>query len=233
LPRTLHPQALPATDSRVASRLASFSASGREAQVAPLFNSPVAPADASPGPARLLHLPALPAMDLRVAPNLASFSTSGAVALGLPCSYAPPVAPVDTSPGLPRLPYLPALPATDFRVAPRLTSFGASGADASGLPLAPLFQLRLPVWLRVAPHSHTFRLCLGFESPGCPASSLPRHRLMVHRVSSVSAPSGFAVPASSGCPESCIYGWVDDDFPVLLELCILGWSADESSWSIG
>jgi hypothetical protein len=56
---------------------------------------------------------------------------------------------------------------------------------------------------------------------------------MVHRVASVPAPSGFAVPASPGCPESCIYGWVNDDFPVFLELCILGEAADESSWSIG
>jgi hypothetical protein len=84
LPRTLHPQALPATDSRVASRLTSFSTSSREAQVAPLFNSPVAPADASPGSPRLPHLPALPAMDLRVAPNLSSFSTSAASTPGFP-----------------------------------------------------------------------------------------------------------------------------------------------------
>jgi len=84
LPRILHPQAVPATDSRVASRLASFSASSREAQVAPRFNSPFAPADASPGLPRLLHLPALPAMDLRVAPNLASFSTPAASTPGFP-----------------------------------------------------------------------------------------------------------------------------------------------------
>jgi hypothetical protein len=45
---------------------------------------------------------------------------------------------------------------------------------------------------------------------------------MVSRVASVPASSGFAVPASSGFPESCIYGWVNDDFPVILELCILG-----------
>jgi hypothetical protein len=70
--------------------------------------------------------------------------------------------------------------------------------------------------------SCTFRLCRGFEFPGFPESSLPRRRLMVSRVASVPAPSGSAVPASSGCPESCIYGWVNDDFPVLLELCILG-----------
>jgi hypothetical protein len=68
----------------------------------------------------------------------------------------------------------------------------------------------------------TFRLCRGFEFSGFPESSLPRRRLVVSRVASVPAPSGSAVPASSGCPESCIYGWVNDDFPVLLELCILG-----------
>jgi len=52
---------------------------------------------------------------------------------------------------------------------------------------------------------------------------------MVPQVALVPAPPGFAVLASSGFPESCIYGWVDDDFPVLLELCILGEAADESS----
>jgi hypothetical protein len=45
---------------------------------------------------------------------------------------------------------------------------------------------------------------------------------MVPRAASVSAPSGFAALASSGFPETCIYGWVNDDFPVILELCILG-----------
>lgn len=63
---------------------------------------------------------------------------------------------------------------------------------------------------RVAPSSFIFRLCLGFEPPGLPGYSLPRRRLMDPRVASVIAPSGSAVPASSGCPESCIYGWVDD-----------------------
>jgi hypothetical protein len=112
------------------------------------------------------------------------------VNFGFPRSLASPVAPADTFPGLPRFLHLPALPATDSRVASRLASFGASGAGASGCPSAPRFQLRLPVWLRVAPHSHTFRLCLGFEFPGLPESSLPWHRLMVPRVASVHAPSG-------------------------------------------
>jgi hypothetical protein len=154
LPRILHPQALPATDLRVASRLASFSTSGGEAQVAPHFTPSVAPADASSGLPRSPHLPALPAMDLRVAPNLPSFSTSGAVAWGFPRSHALPVAPADAFPRLPRFLHLPAVPATEPRVASLLASFGASGAVASGCPSASRFQMRLLVWWRVSPRLH-------------------------------------------------------------------------------
>jgi len=117
---------------------------------------------------------------------------------------------------LPRFSRPSALLALMLRVAPRLRASSYASWCGGGFPRA-----------------FTFRLCLGFESPGCPEFSLLRRRLMVPRVASAPAPSGFAVPASSGCPESCIYGWVNDDFPVLLELCILGWAADESSWSIG
>jgi hypothetical protein len=60
------------------------------------------------------------------------------------------------------------------------------------------------------PESLVLRLGLGFEPTGFPGCSLPRRRLMDPRVTSVLAPSGSAVPASSGCPESYIYGWVDD-----------------------
>jgi hypothetical protein len=87
--------------------------------------------------------------------------------------------------------------------------------------------------LRVAPVAASSGFADG-KFPGCPESYLPRLlRLVDLRVSSNLAPSGGSVYASSGCPESCIYGWVNDDFPVLLELCILGLPADESSWSIG
>jgi hypothetical protein len=48
LPRILHPQAVPATELRVASPLASFSASGGQARVAPRFTPSVTPPDASP-----------------------------------------------------------------------------------------------------------------------------------------------------------------------------------------
>lgn len=222
MPRSLHPQALPATEFRVASSPASFGASGGEAQVAPHFTLSVAPAEASPGSPRLPRLPALPAIDLRVAPNLVSFSTSGAGAWSFLRGLALPVAPADALRRFPRFLHLPALPATDPRVAPRFVSFGTSGAGALGFPSASRFQLRLPVRLRVTPPLSPSGFASGFESLGCPSGSLPRRRLMVPQVASVPAPSGFAVPASSGCPESCIYGWVDDDFPVLLELCILG-----------
>ena len=135
------------------------------------------------------------------------------------------------------------------RVAPVSASSGCAGDGSSSCPASRVlrclwrwcFGFPLSIALPAAPPGgfascpalRTFRLCLGFEFPGCPESSLPRRRLMVSRVASVPASSGFAVPASSGCPESCIYGWVNDDFPVLLELCILGLPADESSWSIG
>jgi hypothetical protein len=135
------------------------------------------------------------------------------------------------------------------RVAPVSASSGCAGDGSTSCPASRVlrrlwrwcFGLPLGIALPAAPPGgfascpalRTFRLCLGFESSGCPDFSCPRLRLMVLRVASVPASSGFAVPASSGFPESCIYGWVNDDFPVLLELCILGLPADESSWSIG
>jgi hypothetical protein len=128
----------------------------------------------------------------------------------LPRIFTRPVAPADEAAGfpapcifrlcrrpifeLPRISRPSALPAFKPRVAPRLHS-----------PVAP------PSVVAGCPAPCTFRLRLGFESPGYPEFSLLRLRLMGLRVASDPAPSGFAVPASSGCPESCIYGWVDDD----------------------
>lgn len=113
------------------------------------------------------------------------------------------------------------------RVAPVSASSGSAGDGYSSCPEPRVLRclwrrnLRLPLGsaLPAAPPGAvascpalcTFRLCLGFESPGCPEHSLLRRRLMVHRVASVPAPSGFAAPASSSCPESCICGWIDDD----------------------
>jgi len=159
---------------------------------------------------RILHLPALPATDHRVAPNLTSFSATGYKSPGCPGSSLIQL----------RLPMIP-------RVAPVPASSGCAGDGSSSCPESRVLQrfrhasLGLPRGYRTPvappgvvagfPAPFTFRLCLGFESPGCPESSLLRLRLMGLRVASDPAPSGFAVPASSGCPESCVYGWVDDD----------------------
>jgi hypothetical protein len=40
------------------------------------------------------------------------------------------------------------------------------------------------------------------------------------RVSSHPASSNCADGDLSGFPESCVYGWADDDSPTILELCI-------------
>jgi len=150
----------------------------------------------------------------------------------LPRCFALLVAPVDEFPGCPgscifRLCRRRKLESPRIRVL-RCPWFPALWVSPRHLlPVAP------PGVVASFPASCTFRLCLGLKSSGCPESFFPRRRLMVSRVASVPASSGFAVPASSSCPESCIYGWVNDDFPLILELCILGLTADESSWPIG
>jgi len=113
-----------------------------------------------------------------------------------------------------------------FQVAPVPASSGFAGNRSSSYPESLVLQRlrclssRFPSnsALSAAPADDTvsfptsliFRLGLGFDTPGLPGLSLPWRRLMDYRVSSVLAPSGSAVPASSGFPESCIYGWVDD-----------------------
>jgi len=194
-----------------------------ELQVAPLFTPSVTPPDASPWVAPGFRIFRPCRRWIFELPRISHPSAHLARSPGV----SPAVPPLQLrlsilSAGLPRFLHLPAVPATVPRVAPRFVSFGASGAGASGCPSASRFQLRLPVRLQIAPPLSPSGFASGFESSGFPVVSFLWRRLMVPRVASVSAPSGFAVPASSGFPESCIYGWVDDDFPVLLELCILG-----------
>jgi hypothetical protein len=69
----------------------------------------------------------------------------------LPRSFASLVAPADESPGLPGSCIFRLCRRRNLRVAPNLPSFGASGAGALGFPSALLIQMRLLVWLRVAP----------------------------------------------------------------------------------
>ena len=158
---------------------------------------------------RCLHLPALPATDPRVTPSLVSFSASSA-----PVRVAPylalPVAPADT----------------DFRVSPDPASSGFAGNRSSSYPESLVLRCLQCLSSRFPsnsappaappgvaagfPTGFTFRLGLRFNVPGYPGFSPPWRRLMDYRVSSVLAPSGSAVPASSGFPESCIYGLVND-----------------------
>jgi len=69
------------------------------------------------------------------------------------------VRPCAKSSGCPESRISKAVPAMDIRVAPNFASFNATGAGTSGRPSASHFQLRLPMWLRVAPHPGIFRLC--------------------------------------------------------------------------
>ena len=210
-PRTPHLRVIPAFDLQVALNLESIRRFQRFSSFGFPRNSisPVAPLDAlrvSP----FLHLPVLPAIDHRVAPNLVSFSASGASASGFPAASLFQLRLPIQAPGCPG--------SCIFRLC-RQRIFELPRISRSSVP--PVLELsvslelrssrlRLPMLLMGFPSSFTFRLGLGFDLPGCPGFSLPRRRLMDPRVSSVLASSGSAVPASSGFPESCIYGWVDD-----------------------
>lgn len=136
-----------------------------------------------------------------------------------------------------------------FQVAPAPASSGFAGNGSSSYPESLVLRhprclsSRLPLNSALAvappddavgsPTSLIFRLGLRFESSGFPGFSLPRRRLMDYRVSSALASSGSAVPASSGFPESCIYGWVDDWIPVFSNFASSVFTADESSYPSG
>lgn len=76
--------------------------------------------------------------------------------------------------------------------------------------------------------------CADGERTGRPVFSFPRLRRPAgERVAPVSSPSGVSAAASPGYPGSCGSGWVDDDSPARLELCILSRAADESSHRSG
>ena len=118
--------------------------------------------------------------------------------------------------GLPRISHPPTLPAMRLRVAPNSASSGVPAMNP-----------------RVAPVVSSSCAAPG-ESPGCPEFPLPlQRRRRIFGFPRISRPSGCTVPASPGFPDSCSYGWADDDSPNLLELCILGRAADESSCPIG
>lgn len=233
LPRTPHLRALPAIDLQVSLNLESFPRFQRFSSSEFPRNSisPVALPDASQV-SPFLHLPALPATDHRVSSTSRSFSVSGASVrvaphLALPsdacrCRFRFPGSCIfrlcrQRILELPRLSRSSAPPVLELQVSLELRSA----------------RLHLPMSLTSFPASFIFRLGLGFDLPGAPGFSLPWRRLMGRRVSSALAPSGSAVPASSGFPESCIYGWVDDWIPVFSNFASSAFTADESSYPIG
>src|SRR5208337_2808061 len=104
------------------------------------------------------------------------------------------------------------------RVASKLASFSGIGGGYPGRPGSTLLQCRLLMRLRVAPNPASSGSADG-ESPGCPEVRSFGAGGWISGFPQILAPSGFAAHASSGCPESCTCGWVDDDFPIVLELC--------------
>jgi hypothetical protein len=185
------------------------------------FAPPVVPADASPGcpgfcifrPCRrwIFESPRISHPSAHPAHKLTSFPAALLLRLRLPMHSASCPASCIFRLCRRRIPELPRVsrPSAPLVLMPQVSLRHCSSSCASQCS-------------RELPRFPTFRLCLGFRSPGCPEFPLPWRRLMVSRVASVPASTGCAVLASSGCPESSIYGWVNDDFPVLLELCILG-----------
>jgi len=119
----------------------------------------------------------------------------------------------------PRISHPSAVLRMNSRVAPRLRSPGSPVDEGFGFRRIPHLPAVPRVKLRVAPNLRSL------ASPSNGLSSFPEPRHL----------PAFAASASSSVPESCIYGWVDDDSPTALELCIL-WparAADESSCPIG
>jgi len=206
---------LPAMEPRVSSNLASFSVTASRFRVSPQPRSPVTPSDAAAScPALRIFRPFRLAA-FRVSSNHAPFGIASGESPGRPAASLLWRASRWIS-GLPRISHPPALPAMRLRVAPNSAS---SGVPAMNPQVAPVVSSS-----RAAPG----------ESPGCPGFPLPlRRRRRISRFPRISRPSGSTVPASPGFPDSCSYGWADDDSPNLLELCIPGRAADESSCPIG
>ena len=200
---------------RVSSNLASFSGPASNLRVAPQLRSPVPPSDAAAScPALRIFRPFRLAA-FRVSSNHAPFGIASGESPGRPAASLLWRASQWIS-GLPRISHPPTLPAMRLRVAPNSASSGVPAMNP-----------------RVAPVVSSSCAAPG-ESPGCPEFPLPlQRRRRIFGFPRISRPSGCTVPASPGFPDSCSYGWADDDSPNLLELCILGRAADESSCPIG
>jgi hypothetical protein len=170
LPRTLHLQALPAMDLRVASNFASFGAPSGEAPGFP--SASVHPSRLSIRPPgcpgfrifrpcrrwifespRISHPSALLALNPRVAPRLRCSSCA--------CGCVLWVSPATASSGF-------AGDGSSSR--PESRVLRCFRRWSFGLPLGFAFRLRLPVWCRVAPHSAPSGFALGLSFRVAPNS---------------------------------------------------------------
>ena len=147
--------------------------------------------------ARTMHRPVQPSNEAPSFLESRTFQLGRRCVSGLPPIRAPSSAPSDGVFEFPRILHLQAWPTVRIRVAPNPRP---SSPPSDGVFKFPRI-LHLPAWMtasiRVAPN---------------PRSALRASRWSP-RVSSNPASSCRAVHASPGRPESCIYGWVDDDSP--------------------
>jgi hypothetical protein len=151
-----------------------------------------------PGPC---IVPFSPGMDLRVAPNPA------------PSGCADGEFPGYLESSLLRLRQW-----MDPRVSPNRSSRGVIRRVNLRVAPNPRSSRCTMMRLRVAPHPASSG-CAEGKFPSYPESSLLRLRQRMDlRVSPTFAPSGGTVFASSGFPDSCIYGWSDDDSPTFSNL---------------
>jgi len=148
---------------------------------------------------------------------------------GLPRVLASAATPLNAFPGLPRFEASSGLRLASVRVSPSQWPFGVASCHPPGLPGILHLWPRRFVLLRVAPvpGSPSLPAILPQGFPWCSISCAALGSKM--RVAPALRPycaaddgssgcpaspsSGFAVNASSGFPESCIYGWVDDESP--------------------
>jgi hypothetical protein len=154
----------------------------------------------------------------------------------LPRLSHPSAVPSGRSPGCPGSPLFQFRLSMRLRVAPNPASSGFADGEFPGRPESSLPR-RVGLWISELPRiSHPPRsrrssselprlfdppAPLSLESPSCPGSSLsPRCQRWISRSPWISHLPVYTVSASSSVPESCIYGWADDDSPAIPELCI-------------
>jgi len=232
LPRTPHPCAAPATKFRVAPNLQSIGCAGYGASSYP--ESRIFPRRRAFWNSESPRLSKPPATPLIRASGFPSSRLSGFAGGGVSSRPEPRI--------------LRRCRLADFQVAPNPGLSVSPTIHFPGCPEAWIFRHRLMVPRVTSDRAPSG--CAIVEPPGCPeASSLAAASDPISRLPSISNPSTLLCDQSSrlprrfslsavrlcspGLPRFCIGGWVDDESPAVLELCILGEAADESSCPTG